>query len=135
MDSNLLYESIKQTLEHEKSVALNGAKPAFRECFQGTNRRRTMILSLTVWMQQFLGVTLLANGTYFLQMAGMNVVKSIQISMIGISLALPATAISWYTMVRFGRRFILLISFVTVGTLWLSIGVAGFYPSSGTALL
>ncbi len=94
-----------------------------------------MILSLTVWMQQFLGVTLLANGPYFLQMAGMNVVKSIQISMIGISLALPATVISWYTMVRFGRRFILLVSFVTVGTLWLSIGAAGFYPSSGMALL
>lgn len=73
--------------------------------------------------------------TYFLQMSGMDVVKSIEVTMIGISLALPATVISWYTMIKFGRSFIHLISFITVGTLWFSIGIAGIFLSSGIALL
>lgn len=90
---------------------------------------------MTLWMQQCLGITLIANGLYFLHMADMNFVKTINVTMVGIGLTLPAVIISWYTLTRFGRRKILLISFVTVGTLWFSVGVGGCWPFDPTSPL
>lgn len=135
VDTDMYLQRIRDTLDHEKSVNATNAEASFRECFRGSNGRRTLIVSMTLWMQQCLGITLIANGPYFLQMSGMGFVKAINITMIGIGITLPAVVISWYTMTRFGRRRILLISFVTVGTLWFGVGVAGCWPLNSTALL
>ncbi|KAL6408521.1 General alpha-glucoside permease [Ilyonectria robusta] len=129
------FAAIKETLDHESQSQNATGQASIAECFRGTNTRRTIIVASTFWLQQFLGVTLLANGPYFLQMAGMNFVKSLEISQVGISLALPATVISWWTMTRFGRRTILLWSIVSVGLLWFSVGIAGVWPTNTTALM
>ncbi|CAK7203092.1 hypothetical protein SEUCBS139899_005821 [Sporothrix eucalyptigena] len=107
---------------------------SYRDIFKGTNWRRTRIIFYANTLQQCLGVTLLSNSTYFLELAGMSANKSVMITEVGLGLGLPANVISWFAMTMLGRRTILLFSTGAVGLIWLGIGVAGCWPDSPQAL-
>ncbi|KAH7126513.1 maltose permease MAL61 [Dactylonectria estremocensis] len=94
-------------LHEVEAEQVNGHEPSIKDCFKGTDLRRTRII-----------------------LAGMSPVLSLTMSQIGVSLVLIANVISWYTMTRFGRRFIMLASTAVVGALWLSTGIAGFFEST-----
>lgn len=95
---------------HEEELAKEANKPGLAACFQGTNRRRTLLACFIVVIQQAVGVVFYSNSSYFLLQAGMAASKSIMATEIGIALGLPANVISWFTMSYFGRRTLLLFS-------------------------
>lgn len=127
-------QTLALTLEQENSLHQMIQETSFRDCFKGPDWRRTRIIFYANTLQQCLGVTLLANSSYFLELGGMSAANSLMVLEIGVGLGLPANVISWFAMTILGRRFILLASTISVGILWASIGVAGCFPGSSTAL-
>jgi SP family general alpha glucoside:H+ symporter-like MFS transporter len=63
--------ALKQTIEAENEIAAFEAQSSYLECFKGSNWRRTRIIAYANALQQCLGVTLLSNSAYFLQLGGM----------------------------------------------------------------
>ncbi|KAH7161060.1 maltose permease MAL61 [Dactylonectria macrodidyma] len=130
-DHDSQFAILQAAYVHEVEAAqATGHDASIKDCFKGTDLRRTRIIVWVNLLQQLLGITLIANGAYFLQLAGMSPVLSLTMSQIGVSLVLVANVISWYTMTRFGRRFIMLASTLVVSALWLSTGIAGCFKST-----
>ncbi|KAF4440773.1 maltose permease [Fusarium acutatum] len=55
-------------------------------------------------------MAVLTNGAYFLIMAGMSAQYSPMVNLIGVASHMVSNAISWYTVPRFGRRTMVLLS-------------------------
>ncbi|KAF5982395.1 maltose permease [Fusarium coicis] len=123
---------IEATIQQEQRM--NTEQPSFSECFKGTNLRRTRIVALLNTLQQFMGITLVSNSTYFFIMAGMTPTFSLTLNQIGVGLSMACTLVSWVIMSKVGRRFAILASFVVAGTIFIGMGVAGFWPQNQTAL-
>ncbi|KAH7029631.1 general substrate transporter [Microdochium trichocladiopsis] len=126
---NNLIATVAQERQQE-----NNKDVRFMELFQGTNFRRTRIVWLLNITQQFTGISLLANATYFLIQAGMNPAQSLEINQIGISLSIPCILLSYYTMQKFSRRFIILTSMITITVRFIGMGITGLFPNDKTAL-
>lgn len=126
-----MLQGIQATLAHEsEETAEAQGQPTYRECFQGVNLRRTRIIILLNILQQFVGMALLVNGAYFLIMAGMSARYSLMVTLIGVASNMVAGAVSWYTIPKYGRRTMILISIVLDGVTWLSMGIAACFKSS-----
>ncbi|XEU96167.1 hypothetical protein FSHL1_001452 [Fusarium sambucinum] len=82
---------------------------------------------LSTSIQQCIGMSLIANAAYFLTMAGMSSRYSLMV--IGISLTMVASVISWYTIPRYGRRRMILISHFLDNAAWLAMGIAGCFST------
>ncbi|KGO63635.1 Major facilitator superfamily domain, general substrate transporter [Penicillium italicum] len=121
---------ITETLTTEAENNQNSAEISYLDCFRGTDWRRTRIVLYANTMQQCLGVTMLTNASYFLQLGGMAATHSVMISQIGVGVGLVANVISWFAMSLLGRRLILLWSTVLTGLIWVGVGIAGCFPSS-----
>ncbi|KAF4814007.1 MFS transporter fmqE [Colletotrichum tropicale] len=133
---------IVRTMETERDELGTGdATPSYKECFQGTNLRRTLIVMFLSTIQQFVGMSLMANGAYFLTMAGMSSRYSLMVNLIGIASNIFANAVSWYTIPKYGRRRMTLISLFLDCLAWATMGIAGCFQSDaagwmvGVALL
>ncbi|KAH6662932.1 general substrate transporter [Plectosphaerella plurivora] len=125
--------SIQASLDQQQGAADNQSI-SFKECFQGTNLRRTRIVALLNTLQQFMGVSLVANSTYFFIMAGMDPRMSLTLNQIGTGIAMACTLVSWFIIGRVGRRAAILGSFAFAGLVYLGMGIAGFFPQNPTAL-
>jgi MFS transporter, SP family, general alpha glucoside:H+ symporter len=69
---------IEHTNELEKSIS-EGVN--YRDCFKGTDRRRTEIV-IGVWLTQTLcGTNLMGYSTYFMKQAGLPTVQSFNMSL------------------------------------------------------
>ncbi|KAG5743752.1 hypothetical protein H9Q70_013536 [Fusarium xylarioides] len=123
---------IEATIQQEQRM--NTEQRSFSECFKGTNLRRTRIVALLNTLQQFMGITLVSNSTYFFIMAGMTPTFSLTLNQIGVGLSMACTLVSWVIMSKVGRRFAILASFAVAGTIFIGMGVAGFWPQNQTAL-
>lgn len=134
VDVTPLIQIIKTTIEHERTESSAVAEASYTECFKGTNLRRTRIVALLNTLQQLIGVSLVANSTYFFIMAGMNPTQSLTINQIGVGLSMVGTLISWFVMARFGRRATILCGFAIAGIIFIAMGVAGFFPNNPKAL-
>ncbi|KAH7203009.1 general substrate transporter [Fusarium oxysporum] len=134
VDVTPLIQIIKTTIEHERTESFAVAEASYTECFKGTNLRRTRIVALLNTLQQLIGVSLVANSTYFFIMAGMNPTQSLTINQIGVGLSMVGTLISWFVMARFGRRATILCGFAIAGIIFIAMGVAGFFPNNPKAL-
>ncbi|KAF4873913.1 MFS transporter fmqE [Colletotrichum siamense] len=137
-----MLQRIQATLAHEDDDTAQGrGPPTYRECFQGVNLRRTRIIIFLNILQQFVGMALLQNGAYFLTMAGMSAKYSLMVNLIGVASNMVANMISWYTVPRFGRRTMILISIVLDIFSWAAMGIAACFNTSaagwfvGVALL
>ncbi|KAL3304749.1 maltose permease [Colletotrichum asianum] len=120
-----MLQRIQATLAHEDDDTVQGrGPPTYRECFQG-----------------FVGMALLQNGAYFLTMAGMSAKYSLMVNLIGVASNMIANMISWYTVPRFGRRTMILISIVLDIFSCAAMGIAACFNTSaagwfvGVALL
>ncbi|KAF2631289.1 hypothetical protein BU25DRAFT_488686 [Macroventuria anomochaeta] len=82
-DADLALSKVQAILNNEKEQQVSVGSASFAEFFKGSNRRRSFII-LVALLQYFLGVSLLANANYFLIMAGMSPIQSLQISQIGV---------------------------------------------------
>ncbi|KAI8653680.1 MFS domain-containing protein [Fusarium sp. Ph1] len=123
---------IQSTIEQE--MGADAEETSMRECFQGTDWRRTRIVCLLNSLQQFIGVSLVSNSTYFFIMAGMSPTMSLTLNQVGVGCSMACTLISWVVMSRVGRRLAILASFVMAGLIFLGMGIAGCWSQSRVAL-
>lgn len=125
--------AIQSTLEHEKQDQADMANVTWAECFRGQNWRRMRIIMFASIVQQFLGITFVANGTYFMIVAGLSPTKSITVLEITSGLSLVAIMISWVLVDYVGRRRSIMGCSAFLAVVWLSVGIVGFF-STQTAL-
>jgi MFS transporter, SP family, general alpha glucoside:H+ symporter len=119
---------MKHTNEMEKIEAANSS---YRDCFHGTNLRRTGIVCMA-WVIQILnGQSVTSYAAIFLRSAGMPTVQSFKFNM-GIQLVnIFCTAIAITLMGSIGRRILFFYGSTSIGIAMLIIGILGFLP--GTA--
>ncbi|PKS08729.1 hypothetical protein jhhlp_004782 [Lomentospora prolificans] len=123
---------IRATAEQER--ATQSQEPSIAECFRGTHLRRTRIVALLNSLQQFIGVSLVSNSSYFFIMAGMAPTMSLTLNQIGVACSMVCTLISWVIITKVGRRRAILASFALAGLIFLGMGVAGIWSQNPTAL-
>ncbi|KAJ5751889.1 hypothetical protein N7520_008806 [Penicillium odoratum] len=122
--------AIEAALEHEKQAESTEKKASYIECFQGANWRRTRIVFYANILQNLVGIAMISNATYFLELGGMTATVSLLVTTASLCLLIPAILISWYTMATFGRRTILLWSVGAITLIWLAIGIAGCFSTT-----
>lgn len=121
--------AMQTIMEHEKQFESLNHGATYLECFKGSNWRRTRIIIYASILQQFLGITLVANGTYFMIVAGLSPANSILVLEIALGLALAANITSWVLASTLGRRRTLIGCAVWLGLIWTSVGIAGCFKS------
>ncbi|KAK5044657.1 hypothetical protein LTR84_010549 [Exophiala bonariae] len=126
--------SIQETLDHEKAEQQLSSDATYLECFKGHNWRRTRIILYASIVQQFHGISFVANGTYFMIVAGLSPVNAIKVLEVACALALVGIMVSWFLSHLAGRRPTLIGCTAFLCPVWISIGIAGCYPTSKAAL-
>ncbi|KAH7140076.1 maltose permease MAL61 [Dactylonectria estremocensis] len=121
--------ALQSTLEHEKQEQKDAVDVTWAECFRGQNWRRLRIIIYASIVQQFHGLTFVANGTYFMIIAGLSPTNSITVLELASGLSLVAIMISWVLTNYVGRRRSILGCTAFLALVWLSVGIAGFYSS------
>lgn len=118
---------MKHTNEMEK---IEAAGATYRDCFRGTNLRRTGIVCMA-WIIQILnGQAICAYAAIFLQSAGMPQVQAFNFNMGIQSVNIVGTAIAISLMGRIGRRIFFFYGSSSIGLLMLVIGILGFVPGA-----
>ena len=102
-------------------------KSTYIQCFRGANLRRTMIVVFSNGMSEFMGFPILGNVSYILQLLGISELASFILAIVGILLGLGGNVGSFWTLLKFGRRQLLLTTLTVVSIFWLSIGIAGCF--------
>ncbi|KAJ5172231.1 MFS general substrate transporter [Penicillium capsulatum] len=127
-DCEQIIEDLRNTIDLERRI---GQKATYRDCFRGSDRRRTLIVAFTSVMPCFFGLSLLSNASYFLQLIGMDDKVSLVMFALGIGLGLVANAVSVWINTFFTRRFLMLITLSVTTLLWLGMGISGFWSGPG----
>jgi SP family general alpha glucoside:H+ symporter-like MFS transporter len=132
-------ETLAQTLalmKHTNEMERIEAEDAsYRDCFRGTNLRRTAVVCAVWWIQSFNGQSLTGYAAQFLQGAGMGEEMSFNYSMAIQSVNILATGIAIILMGRVGRRWFYFIGSNAIGFWMMIIGIIGVLPqSSKTAI-
>lgn len=123
---------MKHTNEMEKIEAMGAT---YRDCFRGTNLRRTAIVCMA-WIIQILnGQAICSYATIFLQSAGMPQVQAFNYNMGIQSVNIVGTAIAISLMGRIGRRVFFFCGSTSIGILMLVIGIMGFVPGAKNVAL
>ncbi|KAH6720545.1 maltose permease MAL61 [Leptodontidium sp. MPI-SDFR-AT-0119] len=121
--------ALMSILEHEKQMQSQSQDASYMECFKGSNWRRTRIVIYASIIQQFLGTTFVANGTYFMIIGGLSPVHTIMVLEICLGIALIANLGSWVLASTLGRRRTFYGNSFFLGAIWMSVGIAGCYSS------
>ncbi len=121
---------LQHIVEHEMEAQKSQKAPHIIQCFRGTDFRRTRIIIYANILQQLVGITMVVNATYFLELAGMSPSRTLALTTVELGLGIPSILSSWFTMTIFGRRAILLMGSLMSTILWLAMGIAGCFQSS-----
>ncbi|KAM0414576.1 hypothetical protein ACHAPT_013581 [Fusarium lateritium] len=113
--------AMQSTLEHERQEQADTADVTWAECFRGQNCRRMRIIIFTSIS--------VANGTYFMIIAGLSPTKSVTVLEIASGLSLVAIMISWVLIDYVGRRHSTMGCSAFLAAVWLSVGIAGFFST------
>ena len=127
-----LFDDMNKAVSEER-YASHARNATYFECFRGTNLRRTLIVIFTNTIPELFGLTLLGHVSYFLQLIGLSHATSIIVLILGVVLGLIANGVSFWTLSKFGRRPLILITMIVVCVLWGSIGVSGCFKSMAVA--
>ncbi|KAH6695264.1 maltose permease MAL61 [Plectosphaerella plurivora] len=121
--------AMQATLEHEKQEQQASDGVTWSECFKGHNWRRMRIIIFASIVQQLHGTSFVANGTYFMIIAGLSPSNSITVLEVALSLALIGNVISWYLAAKAGRRRTIMSCTAFLAVVWLSVGIAGCFTT------
>ncbi|KAL1409207.1 hypothetical protein Q8F55_006040 [Vanrija albida] len=128
------YGIMMRTLEHEREVAAQGIP--WLAIFQGTNRKRTLLLMILAGGGQLAGLTMISTySTYFFAIAGQK--DPFQASVIMSCISLAAVMVMMSMLDKFGRRVLVAPALsITCLSLWL-LGALFYAPREdvGKALL
>ncbi|KAL4982685.1 general substrate transporter [Aspergillus falconensis] len=128
--ADMVLEQARISIELEEKA--KGSAPGYLDCFKGTNRRRTMVVLFACLLPQLFGISLLAKGSYFMQVVGMNAHTSLVFLQVGVGLGLIANVGSIITIAKFGRRPLTLFGLIACIILWTGMGIAGCFPGTVT---
>lgn len=109
-------------LEKSQSGGIN-----YRDCFRGTDLRRTEI-SCNVWAIQIVsGGSFMGYAAYFYQRAGLSARNALNFQAAMFGLGMLGTMFSWFLMRRFGRRTLYLFGQVVGILLLLGMGLTAIF--------
>jgi SP family general alpha glucoside:H+ symporter-like MFS transporter len=116
------------TNEFEKS---NTSGTSYFDCFKGTDLRRTEIVCMVWAIQTLCGASSFTGySTYFFESAGLDVSSAFSLSLGQYALGAVGTILSWFLMMKFGRRTLYIWGQVAMVVLLIIVGALGIAPSS-----
>ncbi|KXJ87019.1 alpha-glucosides permease MPH2/3 [Microdochium bolleyi] len=115
---------MKHTNEMEKIEAANSS---YRDCFHGTNARRTMVTCFAWIIQMLNGQSITSYAVIMLKNVGMDTVAAFNYNMGIQSVNIFATGIAIILMGRINRRTFYLFGSSGIGAMMLIIGILGFF--------
>jgi len=124
-------ESMAQTLalmQHTNEMErIEAANSSYRDCFHGTNARRTLVTCMAWIIQMLNGQSMTAYAVIMLKTVGMNEVNAFNYNMGIQSVNILATGVAIVLMGRIGRRTFYLFGTGGIGVMMLVIGILGFF--------
>ncbi|KAL4973104.1 general substrate transporter [Aspergillus desertorum] len=129
-EADAVLKQARLSIELEKKG--KDSVPGYLDCFKSTNRRRTMLVLFACLLPQLFGMSLLAKGSYFMQVVGMNAHTSLVFLQVGVGLGLVANVGSMITIANFGRRPLTLFGLIACIILWMGMGIAGCFSGTVT---
>lgn len=130
IDTSVLLQDMQALIVSERHAASIGKDTSWRECFQGTNWRRTRIILYAQGLPQMIGSSFLANGPYFLISAGMTPLRTATVVEIGLALGVLSAIVTSVFMGKFGRRPICLFGTGIAVVLFLIMGISSCFKTS-----
>lgn len=121
-----LFDDMSKAITEEMWVN-HERKPTYIECFRGHNFKRTMIVVFSNFVSELMGFPILGNVSYFIQLLGVSELASFVLAIVGIILGLGGNVASFWTLLKFGRRFLIISTLSIVGIFWGTIGIAGCF--------
>jgi len=106
---------------------------SYLDCFRGTNLRRTEIAAVAWMIQTACGSGLIGQSTVFYQEAGLSASDSFSFNLGMYALGAVGTISSWFTMQRYGRRFLYLWGLVGMMIVLVGVGATGFGKGQNVA--
>lgn len=97
--------------------------PSYFDCFKGTDLRRTEIVMMVFGAQNWSGLALGGNPTYFFEQAGVPTSDAFKFSVGALGLACVGTFLSWFLLARLGRRTIFIWGLFSLFALMLLVGI------------
>ncbi|KAI5956633.1 hypothetical protein CANMA_004470 [Candida margitis] len=141
-NNELVAESLLNRIQlvvREEDATFEGT--SFKECFTGTNLRRTRIAATTWVFQKITGAGLMNYSTYFYEQVGLATSNAFTLTIVQYCLGLIGTIGSWFVSQKLGRFSILFGGLCTMTVLLFIVGGLGFLPDKaadwgiGTLLL
>lgn len=127
-DTKVSIDRIGRDIQHEEETQ---GRATFKECFSGSNARRTMIVLWVNSLQAVFGLPLLAKASYFMQIVGLGANQSVMFLILGIVLGLVANLAGVWVLSRVGRRKLIMSTLSVAAGLWLSVGIANCFHNMG----
>jgi SP family general alpha glucoside:H+ symporter-like MFS transporter len=103
----------------ERAADTNGS---YRDCFRGTNLRRTEIASVVFGATILVGQTFAYTPTYFFTMAGIPTTDAFKLGLGSTAISFTGTIVSWFVMHRVGRRTMFLVGTACMTICLLTVG-------------
>ncbi|KEF58235.1 uncharacterized protein A1O9_06161 [Exophiala aquamarina CBS 119918] len=123
---------LQKVIRHETEQAAANARTSYLDCFRSTDLRRTLLAMFGACLPQLFGLSLVGQGSYFLQIGGMDSRPSMIFLMTGITAGIVGMIISIYSSTRFGRRKLIISSLIPIAVLWVVVGVCGTVENSAS---
>ena len=117
---------MRQTNEMEKETTRG---TTFKECFKGTNLRRTEICVVAYVIQVWGGAALTGYSTYFLELTGFPAAKAFALSLGSKAFAFVGTLLAWFVLWRVGRRTLYVRGQVVLTIFLFIIGILDVQPN------
>ncbi|KAI6778180.1 uncharacterized protein J7T54_002715 [Emericellopsis cladophorae] len=117
---------MKHTNEMER---LEAANASYKDCFNGENKRRTLIVCMAWVVQMFNGQSITQYAALMLKAVGMSTNDAFNYNMGIQSVNILATGIAIALMGKIGRRTFYLFGSAGIGACMLVIGILGFATS------
>ena len=120
---------IQQTVIFESEISAS----TFRECFTGTDWRRTRIAVYANGLVAMLGSSFLHNAPYFMVLGGMSSTNIASMVELGMGLSIISTFFTFWAMPFIGRRQLILGGITLQIILFIIMGIAASVPNQNHA--
>lgn len=125
--------AIQETIQGEAQT--HSSEASFRDCFKGTNWRRTRIVLYANGLSQMTGATFINNSPYFMVLAGLSATNTAMMVEVGIAMSIFSSILTLWAMARVGRRPIVLSGIGLAAVLFFIMGIAASLPEQSSASL
>lgn len=126
-------KAIQDTVQGESHT--QSSEASFRDCFKGTNWRRTRIVLYANGLSQMTGATFINNSPYFMVLAGLSATNTAMMVEVGIAMSIFSSILTLWAMARVGRRPIVLSGIGLAAVLFFIMGIAASVPKQSSASL